>query len=119
VPRDPAPECALRRLGLIDHRDQLEVRLTERDDPVCRAPTWMTAASDRCEAIPCLELTRSRPQVSYRDHYVVELQASIVLASRSVDRRAHIRLAAQLQARLLIRYEGRANSRTLRCGELW
>src|SRR5215218_6313804 len=73
--RDPPSERALRGLGLVDDRDQLEVRLTEWHDPVRRAPTGVTAALDRRQAMSRFELLRGCGKVGHRDQYVVELQS--------------------------------------------
>src|SRR5688500_3976199 len=73
--RDPASERALRGLGLVDDRHQLEIGLTERHNPVGRAPAGVTAALDRSEAVPHFDLLRGRGKVGHRDQYVVELQS--------------------------------------------
>lgn len=73
--RDPAPERALRGLGLVDDRDQLEIGLAERHDPVGGAPAGVTAALDRRQAMPRLDLLRGCGKVGHRDQYVVELQS--------------------------------------------
>src|SRR5215207_8546689 len=72
---DPAPERALCGLGLVDDRDQLEIRLTERHDPVGRPPAGVTAALDRSQTVPTFELARGGGQVGHRNEYVVELQS--------------------------------------------
>jgi hypothetical protein len=66
------PERALRGLGLADDRDQLEIGLTERHDPVRRAPAGMTAALDRSHAVSRFDLLRGCGKVGHRDQYVVE-----------------------------------------------
>src|SRR6266516_4768676 len=73
-PGDPAPERTLRGLGLVDDRDQLEIGLTERHDPVGRAPTGVAAALNRGQAVPRFKLPRGCCQVGDRDQYVVKLQ---------------------------------------------
>src|SRR5215213_11143891 len=72
--RDPASERALRGLGLVDDRNQLEVGLTEWHDPVRRAPAGVTAALDRSQAVSRFDLLRGCGKVGHRDQYVVELQ---------------------------------------------
>jgi hypothetical protein len=73
--RDPASERALRGLGLVDDRDQFEVGLTERHDPVGRAPAGVTAALDRSQAVPRFDPLRGCSKVGHREQYVVELQS--------------------------------------------
>ena len=55
-PRDSAPELVFCSLSVIDDGDQLEIGLAERHDPVGGAPAWVTAALDRSEAVPRLDL---------------------------------------------------------------
>ncbi len=74
-PGNPAPERALRGFGLVDHRDQLEIGLAERHDPVGGAPAGVTAALDRSQAVPRFDLLRGCGKVGHRDQYVVELQS--------------------------------------------
>jgi len=71
---DPAPERAPRGLRLVDDRNQLEISLTERHDPVGRAPVAVTAALDRRQAVPRFDLARGCGKVGHRNQYVVELQ---------------------------------------------
>src|SRR5215204_1520608 len=73
--RDPASERALRGLGLVDDRDQLEIALTEWHDPVRRAPAGVTAALDRSQTVSRFHLLRGCGKVGHRDQYVVELQS--------------------------------------------
>ena len=73
--RDPASERALRGLGLVDDRHQLEVGLAERHYPVGRAPAGVTTALDRSEAVPHFDLLRGCGKVGHRDQYVVEFQS--------------------------------------------
>lgn len=73
---DPASERALRGLGLVDDRDQLEVGPAERHDPVRRAPAGVTASLDRSEAVPRLDLLRRCSKIRHRDQYVVEFQGA-------------------------------------------
>src|SRR5918997_5817857 len=73
--RNPASERALRGLGLVDDRDQLEIGLAERHYPVGRAPAGVTAALDRSEAVPHFDLLRGCGKVGHCDQYVVELQS--------------------------------------------
>ena len=73
-PGDTAPERAPRSLGTVDDRDQLEVRLTERHDPVRRPLTRVTAALHRRQAAPRLDLQGRSREVGDRDQYMVELQ---------------------------------------------
>ena len=47
---DPAAEVVASRHALVDDRDQLEVGVAERDDPVGRAPRGMPASGRRLEA---------------------------------------------------------------------
>src|SRR5579884_1500786 len=71
--RDPTPERALAGLGMVDHGHQLEVGSTERHDPIGRAPTWMTPALDRGQAVPALENGGGCRQVTDRDEHMIEL----------------------------------------------
>ena len=74
-PRHPPPERASRRFGFVDDSDQLEVVLAERHDPVGSSPAWMTAALDRREAVPGLELPRGCGEIGDGDQDVVEVQS--------------------------------------------
>src|SRR5215207_6588372 len=73
---DPAPERARRRLGFVDDRDQLEVRLAKRHDPVGGAPAGVTATLQRGEPMARLQLAPRRLEVRDRDDHMVELQAA-------------------------------------------
>src|SRR5215212_5849231 len=84
--RDPASERALRGLGLVDDRDQLEIGLTEWHDPVRRAPAGVTAALDRREAVSRFDLLRGCGKVGHRDQYVVELQSDERTTSKRPDK---------------------------------
>ena len=94
--RDPASKRALRGLGLVDDRDQFEVGLTERHDPVGRAPAGVAAALDRSQAMPRFDLPSGYGNVGHRNQYVVELQATSVVAQRSPNRRPVRRIARPL-----------------------
>jgi hypothetical protein len=72
---DPAPERALRGFGRVDDRDQLEVGAAERHDPVGGAPARVTAALDRRQAVPRLDLAPGCREIGNRDQYVVEVQS--------------------------------------------
>jgi hypothetical protein len=71
---DPASDRALRRLGPVDDRDQLQVRVAERHNPVGRAETLVPAAFDRGQAVTRLDLARGGVEVGDRDQDVIELQ---------------------------------------------
>ena len=71
---DPASDRALRRFGLVDDRDQLQVGVAERHDPVGRAETLVSAAFDRRQAVARLDLARGGVEVGDRNQYVIELQ---------------------------------------------
>ena len=73
---DPAPERAPGGLGLVDDRDQLEIRCAKRHDPICGAPTGVAATNNGCEAVPRLDLRGGRIEIGDRDQYVVELQTT-------------------------------------------
>jgi hypothetical protein len=73
---DPASDRALRSLGLVDDRDQLQIGVPERHDPVRRAEALMTATFDRSQAVACLELARGCFEAGDRDQDVIELQGS-------------------------------------------
>ena len=70
---DPAPERAAGGLGRVDRRDQLQVGVAERHDPVGRSPARMPAAGDRRKTVARLELAAGGIQVGDRDQDVVEL----------------------------------------------
>jgi hypothetical protein len=71
---DPASDRALRRLGIVDDRDQLQIRVAEGHDPVGRAETLVTAAFDGRQAMARLDLARGGVEVGDGDQYVIELQ---------------------------------------------
>jgi hypothetical protein len=73
---DPASDRALGSLGLVDDRNQLQIGVAERHDPVRRAEALMTAAFDRSQAVTRLELARGCFEVGDRDQDVIELQGS-------------------------------------------
>jgi hypothetical protein len=69
---DPSPEGALTRDLCVDDRDELQIGIAERDDPIRRAPRRMTSALNGCEPVARPELGRPERQVTDRQDDVVD-----------------------------------------------
>ena len=71
--RDPAAECAPCGLGFVDDRNELEIGIDERHDPVRGPQPAVPAALDRREPVALLEPLTGGCEVGDRDQDVVEL----------------------------------------------
>src|SRR6476620_1486788 len=73
---DPLPEGGPSRSLTVGYRHKLEIAVAERDDPVRRAPRWMTTALDRGQPIARLEPGCLERQVTDRQDDVVDSEHS-------------------------------------------
>ena len=77
-----------------DYRNQLEVGVAERHDPVGGAPGWVTPALDRSKTVTVLDLPPGRFEVCHSDQYVVELHRHESTVRGSSTSRTHSGLKA-------------------------
>ena len=112
---DPSPEWAPTGGLDIGDRDELEVRVTERHDPVRRTPRRMTPTLHRSQPVPRLEPGRLEREVADRQDHMVDRQhgePSVRPCAARPAARARSPPASEARRWLRVRADGRASRAT-------